>query len=110
MYFLKSLLVLLLIIPTLSMSTVAQKIDKGQPAPFNGVIITEEKAVELYKAEKKVIVLEDLRLTEKELSEVYLKKTKDLSLKLNRSESELFWYKVGIGVLVGAFVYRGVTK
>lgn len=88
---------------------VAQRVKQGAIVPFDGVVVREDKVKELYKAEQKVLVLEDLRIHEKELSDRYKVHNKDLSKKLSNSKMNAFWSKVGFFVL-GAVVYRGVTK
>lgn len=108
----KILILLVTFILTLQMAKaqVAYKVEKGKPSPISGVIITEEKVIELYKAEKKVIVLEDLRIHDKELVNVYKGHSKDLREDVIKAQSEAFWCKVALGIVSGFLMYRGVTK
>ena len=52
---------------------VAAPVKLGDKAPISGIIITEDKVKELYKAEQSVIVLKDLRVSDKILIEHYKK-------------------------------------
>lgn len=88
---------------------VATKLIKGQRAPFTGVLITEDKVIDLYKKEQKNIVLEDLKIDQEQLIDKYKVHTKDLEKKLDNSKSNVFWSRVGFFIL-GAIVYRGVSK
>lgn len=65
------LIILLLLVTNLAFAETAIVIKKGEAAKFDGVLITEEKAQELHKAEKKVLALSDLRLTDQKLIEYY---------------------------------------
>lgn len=49
----------------------AVRLDKGEPAPFVGVLVTSEKLVELDKAQRKSIVLSDLRLHQQDIIEYH---------------------------------------
>ena len=103
-------LVAILITPTTSIAQTAFRIKKGEPSPIDGIVITEEKAIELYKAEKRVVVLSDLRIAEQERAEFYKRKADNITLELKKSEQELFWYKVGAGVISGLFIYKGIIQ
>lgn len=98
------------LVVNISYADVSYKIKKGQSSPINGVVLTEEKVVELYRIEQREMVLKDLRIVEKELTEKYKQENRNLVKKLNNTKSEVFWYKMGLGILSGFLIYRGVTK
>lgn len=106
----------LLLIFLLSFNTYAQTataLKKGDKAPFNGILITEEKAIELDKAERKVLVLSDLRIADKELSEHYRQSAKDAHKKLNKAKFEAYTSgAIGftLGVLITCFAFKIVQE
>lgn len=101
---------ILLLSTNLAFSQSAYRIQKGESSPISGVVITDSLAKHLYKQEQKVTILEDLRLTNKELLDVYMKQNIQLKENANKAKYEAFWYKVGLGVISGLLIYRGITK
>lgn len=110
-------LIMILLLTTLTVNSAISQdalfVDKGEPAPFSGILLTKERAEKAIKAEKKVIVLEDLRLTEKQLKEHY----KDLAEKErnHRVKSELYnnVKNIGyfaLGTILAAFAFKTVQK
>src|SRR5690606_33844286 len=92
---------------------VAVPIKQGEKAIFNGVLITEEKVKELHKAEQKVLVLSDLRMADKELSDHYKNLAKDSQEKLNKAKLEAYWGStIGftLGVLISCFAFKVVQE
>lgn len=62
---------ILMIILTTSSFAQSTIVKQGDPAPYDGVLLTPERAEKAVKAEKKVIVLSDLRLTQDQLIDHY---------------------------------------
>lgn len=86
----------------------AIRLEKGKPASFTGVLISDEKAKELYKAEQSVLTLKELRISDKELSEHYKYLAKDSQEKLNKAKLESYWngtlgFLVGVGISLFTF-------
>lgn len=109
------ILIPLLIILTMANVTAqdALFVDKGEAAPFSGILLTKERAEKAIKAEKKVIVLEDLRLTEKQLKEHYKDVAKKERSKRLRSELSNNIKNIGyfvLGTIVAAFSFKVVQK
>lgn len=100
----------------LSFNTYAQNavtIKKGDKAPFSGILVTEEKAIELDKAHRKVLVLEDLRIHDKELAEHYKTVAKDTQKKLNKAKFEAYTTGIigfGLGILISCFAFKVVQE
>lgn len=74
-------------------------LDKDDPAPYRGILLTPERAEEAAKAEKKVIVLSDLRIAQEELTEYHKDQAKVARRKL--TEAKYDSYK---NVLISFFV------
>ena len=110
----KSIVILLAMIISLNaFSQVAVPVKRGEPAKFDGVLITEEKVKELYKAEQSNIVLNDLRLSDKQLSEHYKELSEDAQKSANRAKIESYWSgTVGftLGVLISCFAFKIVQE
>lgn len=88
---------------------VAFRVEKGKPSPITGVVLTDTKVKELYRIEQREVVLNDLRLLDKELLSGYKQDNIRLHKNLETAKLDAFWSKVGFFVL-GAIVYRGVSK
>jgi len=87
----------------------AVKIEKGETAPFAGVLITEEKAIELDKAQRSNIVLKDLGIAKDELIGYYKDDARTQRNKLSKAEFKGFWTNTGyffVGVLVTGFAFK----
>ena len=86
----------------------AVRLDKGKPSPFTGILITDDKAKELYKAEQSEITLRQLRIADKELSDHYKYLAKDAQEKLNKAKLEAYWsgttgFILGVGISLFTF-------
>lgn len=83
--------ILAMILTTSVFAQTAAKLNKGESAPFSGILITEEKAQELHKAEKRALALSDLRLTDQKIIEYYKDESiqRQLELKQERLSSHL---------------------
>jgi len=101
------LILLLLINSTFAQDSVTLK--KGQVTPFDGHLVKKERLEKLVKAEKKLLVLSDLRIHQDSL----IKYHKDDALLQRRklSEAKFDSYINGLGmlvlgVLVTAFTFK----
>lgn len=81
----------------------AYRIKKGESSPIDGVVITEKLAIELYKSDKSVPILKQIVQDERKLKELYRERS-------NESDNKVFWYRVGLGIISGALIYRGITR
>lgn len=91
----------------------AVPIKQGEKSPITGIVITEDKAKELYKAEEKVLVLSDLRLHDKELLDYYKNVAKDSQKKLNKAKMEAYFSGTlgfGLGILLSCFAFKVVQE
>ena len=99
----------LLLISINSYSQTAYKIKQGEASPITGVVITEDKAKDLYKAEQSNIVLKDLRIADKELIDHYKGVAKDSREKLSKAEFKAFWTNTGyffLGVILASLAFK----
>lgn len=94
--------ILSLLIITLTTSQVfAQStiLEKGDTAPYKGLLLTPERAEKAAKAEKRVIVLEDLRIAQNELIEFHKDQVKVTRRKLSEAKWDGFWSNTGYFLL-----------
>lgn len=108
----KSLFILLFTFNCLAQDT-AIRLEKGKISPMTGVLITDEKAKELYKAEQSNITLRELRIADKELSEHYKYLAKDSQEKLNKAKLEAYWsgtLGVILGVGISLFTFKVIQE
>lgn len=87
----KKILISLLIISNLSFAQNAVILNKGEAAPFKGALVKEETLDSLVKSDKKVIKLEQLRLTQEQMTNYY-KKEAEMSREqahIERTRSDL---------------------
>ncbi len=81
----------------------AVRIDKGEAAKFKGVLITEEKAIQLDKAQRSNLVLKDLQIAQEDIIKYHREDAKVARTELSRAKFSSFWGNVGsfaLGVLV----------
>lgn len=87
----------------------AVKLNMGDIAPFKGVLLTPERAEKALKAEKKNIVLEDLRITQDELIQYHKDSAKQARNKLSEAKFNAFLTNSGyffLGVILGSLAIR----
>lgn len=103
---------IILILIFLTNSAFAQNattLNKGDTAPFSGVLLTKERAEKAMKAEKSNIVLKDLRIAQEELTEYHrqdarIQRRKLSEAKFNGFMSNTLYFVVG--VLVTGFAFK----
>jgi len=104
-----TLLLITSIISTSSFAQTATLLEQGEPAPFTGTLVTNERVDKLIKAEKKVIVLEDLRITQEQLIEFHKDQARVTRRKLTEAKYDSYMNVLGaffIGVLATSVAIR----
>ena len=104
-----AILILLIILTTNSFAQEAALLQKNDPAPFSGILLKKERAEKAMKAEKKIIVLEDLRLSEKTLTEYYKKDAERQRSRLSEAKFKSNIYNIGyfvLGVFVTSYAFK----
>jgi hypothetical protein len=106
------IIVLLILSITLIKSSYANDailVKKDEVVPFDGILLTKERAEDAMKAEKKVIVLQDLQLTQKQLIEYYKKDAQLQRDKLSQAKFKDSMYNTGyfvLGVFLASFAFK----
>lgn len=77
----------------------ATTLQKGDIAPHSGILLTKERAEQAMKAEKKVIVLEDLKLTQDQLIDYHKEDAMRQRRKLSKAEFDSNVKAIGMFVL-----------
>ncbi len=104
----KYLLILILTINT-TFAQEAVHVSVGTEAPFSGILLTEERAAKAMKAEKANIVLSDLRIAEKELTEYHRDDARRSRTELSKSQIKGNLKLIGgflLGVIVTGFAFK----
>jgi hypothetical protein len=104
----KILLILLLSI-NLCFAQNAVKLNKASLAPFTGILVKKERLDTLVKAEKKNLVLEDLRLTQDELIDYHKNSARVYRKRLAEAKFNSFWANTGyfvLGVVLTGFAFK----
>ena len=89
------------------------RLEKGQVAPYTGALIGPERLDKLVKAEKKVIVLQDLRLTQDELIEYHRDSSRRYRKELSEQKFNSFLTNTGyfvLGVFITGFAFKSAEK
>lgn len=84
-------------------------IDQGKPAPYDGVLLTVDRAEEALKAEKSIIVLKDLGIAKDELILYYKQDARVQRRKLSEARFKGFWANTmyfGLGVILTGFAFK----
>ena len=95
-------IIVLLIMLTISTNSFAQNavlLEKDQKAPFSGTLVKNERLDKLVKAEKKNIVLSDLRIAQDELIDYHKADAKRQRKRLSEAKFEAFWTNAGYFLL-----------
>ena len=105
------MILLITLMSNVAFSKEATYLNKDDIAPFDGILLTEERAEKAMKAEKKVIVLEDLRITQEELIKHYkevAQEERDERVKQEFSNSVKNIGYFLVGTLITAFAFKTV--
>lgn len=110
----KTMIKIILLITLMSNVAFAENatyLNKGDQAPFEGILLKQERAEKAMKAEKKVIVLEDLRVTQEELINHYKEVAKQERKQRVKQEFSNSIKNIGyflVGTLITAFAFKTV--
>lgn len=80
-----------------------------EPAPFSGYVITKERLTEAYKAEKKVVLLEDLKLTQDSLIKYHKDDAAEQRSQLSKAKFKSNLYNIGyflLGVVLSSYAFK----
>lgn len=107
MKLLKSILILIL----LSNLTFAQStiVKKGETVPYDGILLTKERAEKAMKAEKAEAVLRDLRTTHESIIKFHKEDAQRQREKLSRAEFKSSLYNIGyfvLGVVMASYAFK----
>jgi len=103
------ILTMLLLVSTNSHAQNAVKLDKGQPSPFTGVLVTESKIIELDKAQRSNVVLKDLAIAKDDLIEYHKKDARTQRGRLSQAKFNSWTSNVGyfvLGVVLTGFTFK----
>lgn len=109
----KLILTILLTVSISSFSQEAVRVEKGDSAPFTGILVTDSKITELDKAQRKSIVLEDLRIRQEELIDYYRTDARVQRNKLTSAKFDSNLKAIGyfvLGSLMTAFAFKVAEK
>lgn len=113
------ILILILTSITLITSSFAKNattVTKGEKSPFTGVLLKEKVFNDLVKSDKKVLKLEDLRITQDQLIKYHKEEASMYRKELTKEKIGNSFTNIGyfvLGVLVTSFAFkiqRGVDK
>ena len=102
-------LVLIALLTNIAFAGNIEPIKLDEPAPFSGYVITKERLKEAYKAEKKVIVLEDLKLTQDNLIKYQKDDASRQRRKLSEAKFKTNLYNIGyfvLGVVLSSYAFK----
>ena len=94
-----TLMICLIISITSSFAKETIFINEGTTAPFSGILMTEERAAKAMKAEKKVLTLQDLRITDNKIIEYYKDEAKQTKRLLDQERTTSTFKAIGYFVL-----------
>lgn len=95
----KILILILILFTSSAFAQNAVLLEKDQKAPFSGTLVKNERLDRLIKAEKKNIVLSDLRIAQDELIEYHKADAKRQRKRLSEAKFEAFWTNAGYFLL-----------
>lgn len=104
-------ILLITLMSNVAFSKEATYLNKGDAAPFDGILLTEQRAEKAMKAEKKVLALEDLRITQDELISHYKEVAKQERKQRIKQEFSNSLKNIGyflVGTLITAFAFKTV--
>jgi len=106
-------IVLMMFLITSITSSFAGTIQKGEAAPFTGILLTKERAEKAMKAEKANIVLKDLQVAQEELTEYHRDSARKARNELTKTQVRGYMNVIGafvLGVLVTGFAAKMNNK
>tara|TARA_R100001086_G_scaffold214248_1_gene130254 strand:+ start:976 stop:1311 length:336 start_codon:yes stop_codon:yes gene_type:complete len=90
-----------------------QKIEKGEPAPFTGAIVTAKQLSEFRKTREINIKLKDLQVVNEQRIEFYKEEAKHYQVQIKKERIKHFWEKAGyfaLGVLVTGIAAKAAIE
>ena len=96
-------MILLITLTSNALASDAVGVKKGEEVPFDGILLTYERAAEATKNERKLQVLKDLRVADKELVDYHIENSRQARLQLREIQIKSYLGVVG-AFLVGAVV------
>lgn len=102
-------IVLMMFLITSITSSFAGTLQKGEAAPFTGILLTKERAEKAMKAEKSNIVLRDLGIAQEELTEYHRVAARTARTELSKAQFSGFWANTGyfaLGVILTGFAFK----
>jgi hypothetical protein len=106
-------MILMMFLITSITSSFAGTIQKGEAAPFTGILLTKERAEVAMKAEKSNIVLRDLGMAQEELTEYHRDAARVARTELTKSQVKGYIHVIGafiLGVVVTGFAAKMNNK
>jgi len=103
------LILLLILLSNSAFAQNAVKVHEGNKVPFDGILLTTERAEKAMKAEKRSLVLEDLRMTQMELIDFHKQDARVQRRKLSEAKFDSNMKALGmlvLGVLVTGFAFK----
>lgn len=104
-----TILILSIILTTTSFAQDAALLKKDEKAPFDGILLKKERAEKAMKAEKKLIVLQDLSLSQKDLIRYYKEDAQRQRDKLSEAKFKDSLYNTGyfiLGVVLASYAFK----
>ena len=102
-------IVLMMFLITSITSSFAGTIQKGEAAPFTGILLTKERAEIAMKAERSNIVLKDLQIAQEELTEYHRQAARVARTELSKAQFSGFWANTGyfaLGAILTGFAFK----
>lgn len=102
-------LLMLLLITNLTFAQNSAIVKKGDTVPFSGILLTEERAEEAVKAEKKVVTLEQLAEAQKALTEFHKEEAVVARKRLSEAKWDGFLSNTmyfALGVIITGFAFK----
>lgn len=103
------LIILVILITNLTFAQNSAIVKKGDTVPFSGILLTEERAEEAVKAEKKVVTLEQLAEAQKALTEFHKDEASVARRRLSEAKFDSYLNVLGaflVGTLVTSLAFK----
>lgn len=107
------ILILILLLTNVAFAQNASTLNKGDTAPFSGILVKKERLETLVKAEKSNIVLRDLRVTQDELIEYHKDTARLYRKRLAEAQWSGFWANTGyfvLGIVLTSVAFKVNSK
>lgn len=108
----KKIVLMMFLITSIS-NSFAGTLQKGEAAPFTGILLTKERAEIAMKAERSNIVLKDLQIAQEELTEYHRDTARVARTELSKAQVKGYIHVIGafiLGVVVTGFAAKMNNK